>query len=199
MVSFNDETVVNHAQSLFQKYIHKQYYIPPDLRGVVYRAVLSVGNLDTFEKILTIYRETDMLEEKSRILSSLGAVKDLNILQRILEFSMSDEVRAQEIFQIIRSVVVSPSGQHLAWQYFKNNFKKFVNRCQSGTLLTLIVGDVTQNFVSEDSIKDIVEFFDENPIAGTERTIQQSIEKIKLNVAWFNREKEAIEEFFKTE
>lgn len=198
MVEFGDETVINEAQHRFHMHITKQSILLPDFRSLVYRAVLSVGNYDTFKKLMTIYRETDVHEEKNRILSSLGAIRDENILMKILEFSISEEVRAQDVPRVIESVTTTYQGRLLTWQYFKNNWQIFVKRCQSGTLMKTIVEIVTGKFVTEEIIQDIEDFFEKNHISGTERTIKQRIEIIKFNAAWLNRDKEPIEEFLKT-
>lgn len=176
-------------------HVEKESILAADFRSLMYRAVLSVGSFETYEKMLSLYRETSMHEEKNRILSALGSIKDVNILQKILEFSMSEEVRAQDALQAIASVTKSHLGKQLAWDYFKNNWQAFVKRYQSGTLLTRIVETVTDSFVTEEVIEDIQDFFKNNSISGTERTVRQSIEMIRFNVAWLNRDKKAIEEF----
>ncbi|XP_008208455.1 puromycin-sensitive aminopeptidase isoform X2 [Nasonia vitripennis] len=195
LVEFEDASVISEAQRRFQMHVEKESILPADFRSLVYGAVLSVGNSETYEKMLSLYRETSMHEEKNRILSALGSIKDVNILQKILEFSMSEEVRAQDALQAIASVTKSHQGKQLAWQYFKNNCQTFIKRYQSGTLLTRIVETITESFVTEEVIEDIQGFFKNNPVSGTERTVRQSIEIIRFNVAWLNRDKEAIKEF----
>ncbi|XP_014218459.1 puromycin-sensitive aminopeptidase-like [Copidosoma floridanum] len=199
LVEFADKAVIEEAKRLFELHITKQSILPADFRGLVYRAVLLNGSVGDFEKILSLYRDTDAHEEKNRILSSFGAIKDLNILQRILEFSMSEEVRAQDTIYALNSVASNHQGRLLAWQYFKSNLKLFVQRCQAGNLLTNIVGTVTIKFTSEEIVPDIKEFFEQNAVSGTERTVQQSIETIKLNAAWLNRDQESLNKFLENQ
>lgn len=199
MVEFEDKDIISEAKRRFQEHVAQKNILPADYRSFVYRTVLSTGNSDTFEQFLSLYRATDVHEEKNRILSSLGAVQDVNKLQRILEFSMSEEVRAQDAFRAIKAVTANRQGQILAWQYFKDNWEKFVDRYQSGILLTIIVQLITENIVKEEMVKDIEEFFQKHSISGTERTVQQSLETIRLNVAWLKRDKDSIEEFLKAQ
>lgn len=198
MTKLNDENVIREAQRRFRMHITKEAILPADFRSFVYQAVLSVGNLNTLENMLTLYRESDMHEEKNRILSSLGAVNDVNLLNKVLNFSTSEEVRLQDTCRVLRSVATNPQGRILAWQHFKSNWKNFASRYQSGTLLIGIVKEVTQNIMTEETTKDITEFFQNNSIAGIERTVQQSIETIKLNIAWLNRDKDLIDKFLKS-
>ncbi|XP_014229053.1 puromycin-sensitive aminopeptidase [Trichogramma pretiosum] len=195
LVSFEDKDIINEAKRRFDMHINKQNILPADFREFVYKAVLSDGGTDTFEKILTLFKETDNSEEKNRILASLGAVKDMNLLQRTLEFSMSKQVRAQDTVKAIHSVTMSYSGQLLAWQYFKNNVNSFIDCCQSGTLLTIIVDVVTSGIVSEEAMQEVKEFFEKTNVPGTKRTVEQSLETIRLNLDWLSRDTKAIEDF----
>lgn len=59
-------------------------------------------------------------------------------------------------------------------------------------LICAVVKSVTGNFVEEELAHDIETFFKENPIKGTERTVQQVVEKIRINRAWLSRDFETI-------
>jgi puromycin-sensitive aminopeptidase len=38
-------------------------------------------------------------------------------------------------------------------------------------------------------------FFRENPMPGTERSVAQALETVRLNVAWLERDRAAVQEF----
>lgn len=63
--------------------------MPADLRTPCYKAVLQDGDENTFEKMLKLYRSTDLHEEKDRISRALGSIKDVNILKKVIDFAMS--------------------------------------------------------------------------------------------------------------
>ncbi|XP_011496000.1 PREDICTED: puromycin-sensitive aminopeptidase [Ceratosolen solmsi marchali] len=195
MISFEDDSTIKEAQRRFKDYVTGKSILPADLRSPVYRAVFSNGNTDTFETLLKLYREADMHEEKNRILSSLGATKDETLLSRVLEFSLSDDVKPQDTVFVIMSVTMTYNGRVLAWQFFRDNYDKLVDRYKSGFLLTRLVKCTTEHFVTENYAQDIQEFFDNHPTPGAERNVQQSIETIRLNAAWLKRDKEAIVNF----
>ena len=46
-------------------------------------------------QMLTLFRAADLHEERVRILRVLGSVKQPELIKRVLEFSLSDEVRSQ--------------------------------------------------------------------------------------------------------
>nr|XP_003702012.1 PREDICTED: puromycin-sensitive aminopeptidase [Megachile rotundata] len=198
MAALNDEETIEEAKKRFELHVSGTTLLAADLRSPVYRAVLSVGDADTYETMLRLYREADLHEEKDRILRALGAIKDETLLTKVLDFAMSDEVRAQDTVFAIMSVAMTYKGRLMAWNFFKKNWKTLLDRYGGGFLISRLVKFTTENFVTEEWAKDVEEFFENHPTPGTERTVQQSIESIRLNAAWLSRDKDSIKEYLTT-
>jgi puromycin-sensitive aminopeptidase len=47
---------------------------------------------------------------------------------------------------------------------------------------------VTENFVTEEKALELEAFFKDHSFPGTERTVQQAMEGIRLNEAWLKRD-----------
>ncbi|XP_006620199.1 puromycin-sensitive aminopeptidase isoform X1 [Apis laboriosa] len=198
MAALNDEDTIQEAKKRFELHVSGTTLLAADLRSPVYRAVLSVGDTDTYETMLRLYREADLHEEKDRILRALGAIKDETLLAKVLNFAMSDEVRAQDTVFAIMSVAMTYKGRVMAWDFFKENWKTLLDRYGGGFLISRLVKFTTENFVTEERAKDVEEFFKDHPTPGTERTVQQSVESIRLNAAWLARDKDSIKEYLIT-
>ena len=56
----------------------------------------------------------------------------------------------------------------------------------------------TDGFVTEDKAKEVEAFFEEHSAPAAERTVKQSLENIRLNKAWLERDAESIHEWLKT-
>ncbi|KAK0172910.1 hypothetical protein PV328_006175 [Microctonus aethiopoides] len=196
MSALNDLETIEEAKKRFELHISGKCILPADLRSPVYRAVLSVGDVNTYEAMLKLYDEADLHEEKDRILRALGAIRDKQLLGKVLDFAMSDKVRAQDTVFAIMSVAFNSKGRDIAWEFLKSNWQILTNR-YGAFLLPRLVKHTTENFVTEQRAIEIEEFFKKNPTPGTERTVQQSVESIRLNVAWLARDQAAIEHFLK--
>ncbi|XP_022253122.1 puromycin-sensitive aminopeptidase-like [Limulus polyphemus] len=142
-----------------------------------------------------LYREADLHEEKDRISRALGAVQDEASIRRVLEFAISDEVRSQDTVFVIISAAMTKAGRELAWQFFKEKKDELQKRYEGGFLISRLVKYVTENFATEEKAQEIGEFFSKNPFPGTERTIQQSLETIRLNEKWLSRDADAIKTY----
>jgi puromycin-sensitive aminopeptidase len=177
--------------------LHKEgkQTLPADLRMACYKAVLQSATEDVYEGMLELYRATDLHEEKDRISRALGSIDNVELLQKVIQFAMSDEVRAQDAVFVIASVSINPLGRDLSWTFFKENWNVLRNQYQGGFLLTRLVKHLTENFASEEKAIEVEEFFKTHDFPGTERTVQQSIETIKLSAAWLNRDLAAITEY----
>jgi puromycin-sensitive aminopeptidase len=195
MISFDNEKTIQDAQARFALHTSGKKTIHADLRSAVYRAVLSAGNEDTYQSMLKLYRESDIMEEKDRIARALGAIKDVALLKKVLEFAVSEEVRSQDTVFVIISVGMSKDGRELAWDFFKDRLEFFKERYIGGQMVSRMVKYVTENFASEEKAKEVETFFTDHPYPGTERTVQQSCESILLNHAWLKRDYEQTKAF----
>ncbi|CAH1638659.1 unnamed protein product [Spodoptera littoralis] len=188
MISFEDPETIKEAKSRFEKHISGACTLPADLRSACYRAVLADADEATFQRFLELYRAADLHEEKDRISRALGAVNDPTLLKKVLDFAISDEVRSQDTVFVIVSVAVSKNGRDLAWEFFKDHWQQFMDRYQGGFLLARLVKSTTENFASETSAQEIEQFFRTHQSPGTERSVQQALETVRLNAAWLRRD-----------
>ena len=195
MVSLQDESTIQEAKNRFQLHISGKTILSPDLRNSAYRAILSTGNKETFETMLKLYRETDLMEEKMRILKSLGGIKDEALLTKALEFALSDEVRFQDTKHVISSIRESPKGRALVWEFFKQNWNVFKERYKGGLIFPHMVTLVTEKFVSDEKALEIEQFFQNDRADGIEKTVLQSLEYIRLKAAWLNRDKHSMKKY----
>ena len=92
LVSCRDPQVLQDAKSQFESHVAKLTQISPDLRAPIYRAIASDCDEKTFDTFFQLYRETDLHEEKNRIIRSLGATRDQSRIQRVIDFAMSVSV-----------------------------------------------------------------------------------------------------------
>lgn len=201
MISLGDQETIDEAKKRFALHVSGETILPADLRSPVYRAVLMSSSTDadgeneTLKTMLKLYRESDLHEEKDRILGSLGAVKDEASLAKVLEFAMSEEVRAQDTVFGIISVTTTYKGRLLAWKFLKEKWDTLLERYGGGYLMTRLIKYTAESFATEEMAREIEQFFENRSKPGAERTVQQCVETVKLNVAWLNRDGDSIEEF----
>ncbi|XP_064113032.1 LOW QUALITY PROTEIN: puromycin-sensitive aminopeptidase-like [Macrobrachium nipponense] len=192
---YGDEEVVAEAKKRLSAHVASTSTLPADLRSPVYKTVVSQADEKTYDQMLKLYREADLHEEKDRISRSLGATRDPNLIQRVLQFAMSAEVRNQDTVFVIISVAMTAPGRSAAWAFFKKHHQELVDRYEGGYLVTRLIKYITENFATEEMAAEVEAFFRDHQIPGTERTVQQSLETIRLNSAWLQRDQDDIKKY----
>ena len=86
MTMLDDAAVIAEAERRFALHVSGEQLIPADFRSTVYKAVLRSGSRDKYDALLEIYREATLHEEKDRIASALGTVKNEEILKDVTLF-----------------------------------------------------------------------------------------------------------------
>ncbi|CAG2105680.1 unnamed protein product [Medioppia subpectinata] len=195
LISLEDKRVISESKKLFDSHIKGTFVIPADLKTAVYRAVAIDCDDKTYDSLLKLYRETDLKEERVRVLRGLGSVRDVNRIQQVLDLSISEEVASNDSVIVITSASFSKNGRDIVWQFFKQNADLLKRRYETGVAISSLVKYITENFVTEEKAIELETFFADNPFPGTERTVKQSLEKIRLNSEWLARDLPAIQSF----
>ncbi|WAR11473.1 PSA-like protein [Mya arenaria] len=107
---YGDPDIVAEARRRFADHCDGKAVLPADLRSPVYVTVLVNGDEDIFNKMLKLYDEADMQEEK-------------------------DKVRSQDSTFVIAGVTGSVKGREMGWQFVKDNWTEIHKRYTGGFLL----------------------------------------------------------------
>ena len=83
MTMLDDAEVIAEAERRFALHVEGKQLIPADFRSTVYKAVLRSGSRQMYDALLQIYREATLHEEKDRVASALGTVKNEDILKDV--------------------------------------------------------------------------------------------------------------------
>jgi aminopeptidase N len=187
---YGDEKVIAKARELFKN----PKKIPSDIRGTVYALAASYGNSATHSKLIKLYIESPMQEEKDRIARALASFKQANLLKRTLSFAISKNVRSQDSPFIVVMVLRNNAGTEIGWEFVKKHWAVFLKRYGTGGLQMIArLVSALDGFKSSSYAGDVGKFFKTHKAPGAERTIRQVLEKIYSNEAWLKRDGKHIE------
>lgn len=183
----DEKDILSEAKYRFDKFLDKPEQLDPDLRSVVYTLVAWSGDEKIFDQLANLYRKAPTQEEKIRFLAALAGFKDEGLLLKSLDFSISPEVRSQDMFITIARVAGNPYGRKIVWSWLKKNWGEIMKKFGYGSpLLNRIIGSISvmADASKEDEIKS---FFKKNPVPGTERKIAQTLESLRINAKFLER------------
>ncbi|MEK7569147.1 MAG: M1 family metallopeptidase [Patescibacteria group bacterium] len=188
---YGDESVVARARTLFGGIKKGKNPIPADLRGVVYATVARHGGKAEYEKLIQMYKDAALHEEKNRIGAALGRFMQKELLEKTLAFSLSNNVRHQETIRFFGAVLGNPKGRDLSWKFMKQKWPVLLERYGGAKSLSSLVSYLGV-FVRERDAADIERFFKKNPAPGAARAVEQVLERIRTKALWLARDKKKI-------
>uniref|UniRef100_A0A1D5RGT4 Aminopeptidase n=1 Tax=Macaca mulatta TaxID=9544 RepID=A0A1D5RGT4_MACMU len=190
------KATLEEARRRFKDHVEGKQILSADLRSPVYLTVLKHGDGTTLDIMLKLHKQADMQEEKNRIERVLGATLLPDLIQKVLTFALSEEVRPQDTVSVIGGVAGgSKHGRKAAWKFIKDNWEELYNRYQGGFLISRLIKLSVEGFAVDKMAGEVKAFFESHPAPSAERTIQQCCENILLNAAWLKRDAESIHQY----
>ena len=196
--SYHDPDVTAQASERFQKYLQDRETLAPNLRGVVFALAAQSGGKDVYDQIWGLEGETDLAEEKIRLLMSLTRFQRPELLNSTLADSLSAKVRSQDCVTLVAGVAANPKGRDLAWEFVKDNWAEFDRRYGGGGFGLMRLVSICSHFNSQEKADEVDSFFAEHPAPAAERTIRQALERVRLNIKWLEQNRQELTDWFAT-
>ena len=193
---YGDPEVIAQAQELFEAYQADSGNVRPDLRGVVFSLVAQAGDRAVYDRMWELERAAELHEEKIRFLVSMARFQQEELLRETLERSLSDDVRLQDTIFVVAAVAANNKGRSLAWDFLKEQWDEFDRRYGGGGFGLMRLVAITNAFTTKEMRDDVEAFFEAHPTPAAERTIRQALERISLNVAWLDRNRDELALYF---
>ena len=176
-----DNEIISEAELRFKKFLKNPDSLSADLQEAVFSLVAWNGNETTHKKFVSLYKKASSQEEKLRFLGGMCNFKQKKLLLKTLQFTLGPDVRSQNIQLPIMRITSNIHAKHFMWPWLKKNWKKIANKAGIGNpLLNRVVASIGQVVVAKQE-KEIIKFFKQNPVRGTERTLEQTLERVRIH------------------
>ena len=194
---YEEAAVLQEALARFARFVQDPQAVHPDLRSAVLNLAAMGGDAATYEALRKVERRATLQEEKLRALAALTQFTERDLLRRALELSLTPEVRSQDTVRVVAGVAANPHGRELAWEFAKVNWEEFDRRYGGGGFLLIrLIESVTSHFTTLEKAQEISEFFQVHPVPSAVRTVQQSLERIRINTRWLAHNRESLAAWF---
>ena len=193
---YGDADTLAEAAARFERYAANPDDVHPDIRTVTLRLAAKGGDRRTYDTMWERYGAATLEEEKVRILQALSQYEDQGLLRETLERSLTDEVRVHDSVTVCAIAGHSPQGRGLAWEFLKENWDEYYRRYGDGGFAIMRLVGITGGFTSDEWRADVEAFFESHPAPAAERTLRQSLEAIRHNIAWLDMNHEPLATWF---
>ncbi len=178
------EDVIRKSGSLFAK-----ESMGSDIQEAVYSLAAWSGRV-TPRQLQRKNNSAASSEESHRILRAMGMFAGKDAILQSLNYSIGSRVRSQDTHIAIGSASSNPYGRGVLWPWITEHWPKIQKKIGKGNpLLRRIVSSAVHS--TEYSMADKVKgFFEKNPVPGTQQSLRQSMEWVKINHKFAERFRE---------
>jgi tricorn protease interacting factor F2/3 len=128
-----DSEIISKANGMFNKLVKEGVQIDSNLRGAVYRIAAWTGDANTFRTFESRYLKETAVEERLRLLGSLGMFRERPLIEKALAFALSKDVKYQDAIYVPGNASSNPFAGELQWGWTRDNWKKLMSRYSPGT------------------------------------------------------------------
>jgi puromycin-sensitive aminopeptidase len=159
--------------------------------------VASVGDTSDYEKMLSQYRTGDTPQVQLRHLYLLAEFDDADLMARTCALAMSDEVKTQNAPFLLRACIGNRRHGPQAWEFVRRNWNDITDRFPRNTIVRLI--ETVKTLDRPTDVADVQAFFSEHPIEQAAKTLEQTLERQRVNADVRARNEDAVRFAFATE
>ncbi len=174
-----DQDIQRRARELAEKYIADPTSLSPTLASTVLQVAATSGDRALYDAyVAQIEKLAGKPEEYYRFFNALSAFRDPALVKRTLDFSITPAVRSQDTGQLIAGVIGRPSSQDAGWEFTKAQWDTLTKKLGTFQGIPTIIGALG-GFCSEGKANEVKQFFAAHPVPSSERTLQQTVERIE--------------------
>ncbi|MFK8023279.1 MAG: M1 family metallopeptidase [Ilumatobacter sp.] len=148
------------------------------------------GSADDYDVMLDGFLNGATPQEQLRSLYALAEFDDAELLHRTCELAMSGEVKTQNAPFLLRAAIANRSHGRAAWSFLRERWGEAVERFPGNTIVRMID---TVSLLNEPEDAHVAQgFFAEHPIEQAKQTLEQTLERQRVNVALRARDGDAL-------
>jgi puromycin-sensitive aminopeptidase len=188
----DDGLAQKNAGDLHDSYLRDAGSVEPNIAAAATGVVASKGGAAEYEVFLAKHRDPATPQEERRYQSALSAFPGEAEMKRTLDMSLSGEVRTQDAPYLLAVCMRNREQGYLAWQFVKDNWDKINEVFPSNSIVRMLSGITSLS--KGDQADDVIAFFEDHEVPQGQLTLQQTLEKLRVNVALRERESERFAE-----
>jgi puromycin-sensitive aminopeptidase len=164
--------------------------IPADIETATLAVVAQLVRPGDYDALLDRYRNAATPQEEMRSLGALAGFPDVDLCLRTFDLAMS-EVRTQNGFAVISALLANPVGNQAVWTRLTERWDAVLGRFPKNAPPRIL--ESVPALCADAAFADgVIAFLDDHPLASGPRRVAQSVERLRVNVAFASRERDGL-------
>ncbi len=183
-----DEEILSELPRRQTRYWAKPVSLDPTLATPLVRLCARMDGGAGFDRYVKKFQTGVTPEERDRYLIALADFNKPAFARKLLEFTLSEGVRSQDVWKPVRYLLFNPAVQEEAWNFVKEQWQKLREKGGSVGAQRMIQG--TRALWRPQWHDEVKRFFNDpaNHVAAAERALTQTIEFIQIGVQFKERQ-----------
>lgn len=184
-----DTDAQQRARALFEA-AREGATVDPELLAAATTVVAATGTEADYEHYVDRFRHATTPQEQLRHLYALAEFDSETLMERTCEFAFSGEVKTQNAPFLLARCIANRNHGALAWRRLRERWTDAVARFPSNTIVRMV--DPVKLLNRPEQEADVQGFFSEHDIPQAAKTLQQVLERQRVNVALRTRESDRL-------
>ncbi len=182
----DDELAQQTAGDLHEAYLADAGSVEPNIAAAATGVVALRGSSEDYEVFLGKYKNPATPQEERRYQSALSVFPGAAEMRRTLDMTLNGDVRTQDAPYLLAVCLRNRDQGHLAWRFIKDNWDKINEEFPSNSIVRMLSG--VTSLSDKEQADDVLAFFGDHEVPQGQLTLQQTLEKLRVNVALRARE-----------
>jgi puromycin-sensitive aminopeptidase len=148
--------------------------------------VAAFGDEATYHHMRERFLTAATPQEQLRNLYALAEFNDESLVLATCEFAMSPDVRTQNAPFLLRSAIANRHHGATAWAFVRDHWPQALERFPSNTIVRMV--DSVKSLATPELVEDTARFFAEHPVEQAAKTLEQVLERQRVNARFRDRE-----------
>jgi len=148
--------------------------------------VAAAGAPEDYERYVECFRKAETPQDQLRYLYALAEFPDEALMARTLEFLLTREVKTQTAPFVLARCIANRDRGEQAWRFVRSHWDVANATFPDNTIVRMI--DPVKLLIQPEQQADVAGFFAEHGIPQAAKTLQQILERQRVNVALRARE-----------
>jgi puromycin-sensitive aminopeptidase len=162
----------------------------PELAAAAAVAVASVGSDDDYEDYLRRFRSAPTPQLKYRFMYALAEFPTADQIRRTIDLALSGDVKTQDAPFLLNRCIAHRRHGAMAWEQVRRLWPQLLERFPDNTIIRMVSSITT--LTTPELVADVQSFFSEHPIPQAAKTLEQLLERQRVNANLRAREAEAL-------
>ena len=158
----------------------------PELVAAATNVVASLGDEQDYEWFMERYLKPTTPQDQIRMLYALAEFDSEDLIRRTADFAFSGDVKTQNAPFLLNRCIANKHHGQVAWEIVRKNWEKANIEFPGNSIVRMVSSVTTLN--TPEIEQDVQAFFGEHPIPQATKTLEQVLERQRVNVALRRRE-----------